>query len=141
VANPHFIETIPKRDYRLIASVDFKVAEQVEIVSAPDFVDLEETIPILPAATLAANKPWRNWITGCLIAVLALAVAFVLGRHSKVVPHPIYRYALSIPGISEVASLAISPNGAQVVFPGQNQLLYRKYLEESELRAIRNGGR
>jgi len=89
---PRFIQTIPKRGYRLVAAVMPKVAARVPTTPQDD-VSVEETQASLPAA--APPSRWRAWVLGgaALLAVLLILglthARFSRSRQEEEAPSPV----------------------------------------------------
>jgi DNA-binding winged helix-turn-helix (wHTH) protein/Tol biopolymer transport system component len=145
-SNPNFIETVPKQGYRFIAALDY-VRDDEGTVSAPVVATngvearpepaLESVIPTgaLPSWSIR----WRAAGFTLLGAILGavLGVAFWHSYAKAPTGDQVYRYAIPVPDVAGINSLAISPAGDQIVFEGANRLLWRRYLDRTDPRPIR----
>lgn len=73
---PRYIETIPKRGYRFIASVDLRPAT----IPQPDPTLLEISPAPAPAVEKKTSPKWRSQALAAIVVVAMLAIVFVYYR-------------------------------------------------------------
>ena len=130
-SNPHFIQTEPKLGYRFIAALEHQPREEYP---APE--------PLIEPAhepDQQQKKPNRLLIAGAIALFLLGALSglwFAKRRSTPDTKSQMYRFAIEVPGVNRVPTLAISPSGDQIVFRGAKGLLYRRYLDHSDFRPV-----
>jgi len=140
--NPHFIETLPRRGYRFIVSVEAVSAgatrpSRTDVPSSgrqPIAIDSRAVLPLenasddarisLDEVLAGAPEPavpfWQRalpWaVAACLSIAVALGLVFV---HFREKPHasaaPVQRYEFAEPDPSVTAVGALSPDGTRLV--------------------------
>ncbi|MGB2664737.1 MAG: winged helix-turn-helix domain-containing protein [Candidatus Acidiferrum sp.] len=155
--NPRYLQTIPRRGYRFIASTTIIPTRQIHVVTAtgggvvverrPEAKRLDreasEKQPSEAAAKFAAveelkGKNWRlALLVGAAVVILAAGLGWNRWRHraseNRVAPSEIQLTAN--PPEDYVAIAAISPDGKYVAYVDQIALLVRS-VESGEVRTV-----
>src|SRR5262249_53903693 len=144
---PRIIETLPRKGYRFIASVEW-LADPVEspqekivpveaIEETVPSIEVESALPEaevefspLPEQSLRRFSPLL-WIVGALLLLILLAGGFalrsVISQPSNVMPE--MRVEVTTPSTADPTSVAISPDGLKIVYvaisEGRSQLRLR----------------
>jgi DNA-binding winged helix-turn-helix (wHTH) protein/Tol biopolymer transport system component len=117
--NPRSIETLPRRGYRFIGTVEMPPAELV----------IEEPL-IEPASVKMAPRKWSSVVFAAAIAILTLlALAGWLRRWEA--PAPVRNVTASLGAFN--GSMAVSPDGTAVLYSDSHGLFLRRLdsLEET----------
>jgi DNA-binding winged helix-turn-helix (wHTH) protein len=151
--SPRIIETLPRKGYRFIASVEWvedEVMEPEALEIAPvDVLELPDAIvpstPVTPDVVVdvrqepapamepPAAAPHRSpllWVLAALVLVLLTGLALRnSGAGTETNPIPELRLEIMTPSTADPTSVAISPDGVKVVFvaisEGRSQLRLR----------------
>ena len=123
--DPRYLETVHRRGYR------FRKA------------GVSPTGPPAVAAETAAAQPARTralTIAGAIVVIIAIAVAIavILWRSAPQKPKPTHVTIATVGELMEWSSLAISPNGRDVIYAAKQNgeaMLYHRSLDSFESRA------
>src|SRR5688572_21358618 len=127
--DPRYLETVHRRGYRF-RKVGLPSAEQA--VSTPPEAG-SATLPAQPAKTPALL------IAGAIVVIVAIAVAAILWRSTPRKPKPAHVTISTAGELREWSSLAISPDGRDVIYVAKQNsevMLYHRSLDSFESRAI-----
>jgi len=133
---PHYIETLPRRGYRLIAPVNGSraAAERSEPAIPAEAQPAHTDIP----EVIAAGKQRKVRIVAALFAVLILLGAAGFGVYSllhRPTPTPFQKFTITqVTNSGKVTSAAISPDGRYVL-----SVMYDNGMESLWLRNVRTG--
>ena len=106
--DPSYVQTVPRRGYRFVASVEPATAIATTAAGSAQSLDKPE----------ALWTPWLPWLA-CFAAGLTFGVlALALPRSSAVDSAPITRFAIALPAgqhLASASSLAVSADGNLIV--------------------------
>ena len=116
---PRYVETVPRRGYRFIGTVETPVAEPVSQPAPPVLKSVESSPE--PAGQVPASRSRfaRVFTAVTLLGVLAIATWFRPGA----VRHPVENWTLSL---GAVGNAVVSPDGSAVAYRIPNGLAVRR---------------
>ena len=134
---PRYIETLARRGYRLIASVDGS-ADQKPAAPEPSNRASTQAVEAVPAPTAVSSMPRRRELTAWTLFGVALLALLIWTSKSLVKPpqsDPVIRYEVPLPKGVRLASIdipTISPNGRRLVFTaigadGKRRMWFRSF--------------
>jgi Tol biopolymer transport system component/DNA-binding winged helix-turn-helix (wHTH) protein len=142
---PHFVQTIPKVGYRLVASVAEVPIPAEEKEPAPLPV-LEEALPVKhdPVPLLVSGKRARGWVLLFFLVLIGLAAGWLWFRHWKrsVAQAPAsFRIVQFTSSAGEQTQPAFSPDGRSIAFVlipenGASRRIYIKAIGSETLQPL-----
>ena len=103
--NPQYIETLPRRGYRFLGTVETPPSTSV---------DSATTAPEHPAAIAPAPRNWARWTAAAVSVVALLAIGLWASRHFRTLELPQFERLTFRPGIIQGARFA--PAGKSVIY-------------------------
>jgi DNA-binding winged helix-turn-helix (wHTH) protein len=122
--NPRFVETLPRRGYRFIATVENGESETKKPLSDPSLVAPENrqttSVPNTIGQPSPSSPPWRRRLLTAASLLLLLLIGVFLLVHFRPVSVPVDHEDLNVTPLTTLPGRELapsfSPDGSQVVF-------------------------
>ena len=127
---PRYIETLPRRGYRFIGTVDAPAVSPV-LISVPPHATNGESAP--PVAIPGEDRKGHGRLMLGLAAAMALVVSVALALLHPWDPRmPVRNWTLALGNIDERGAV-VSPDGSAVVYSGRNGIFLRRMNSNKEI--------
>jgi DNA-binding winged helix-turn-helix (wHTH) protein/Tol biopolymer transport system component len=145
--NPRYIETLPRRGYRFVGTVDRAPVSPAGERVAPAVPQASESVPApsaeaplieapSPEIPAEAIRAWRSWLAVALAATLFFALIALAIPRSKEAPAPVANWTFSLGPVGEAV---VSPDGSAVLHRVANGLMLRRMDSVEEIPVYRFG--
>ncbi len=128
---PRYVETLPRRGYRFVATIEWENARPAVAAAAPEPIPLakipaplpDSPLPSIVTETQLADAhpiPWQRYLMGtgmlALLVVCILLIKTVSGSGTNLASHPPVEHTRPLTTIAGTLEPSFSPDGNSVAF-------------------------